>query len=306
MNDTDWSEVSSKKTKNRGSNSNGAPTSSAISIRSANVSGVKTGTGRKASVPQGKVFVGGMSWDTDEDSLRDYFSQYGHIAALEIPRGDNKVFFASQLVFCHEIQLPRFFRIHPQVPRGFAFVTFTDPDVVSEVIGLKHWIDNHPVEVKPAVGIGHEALQQPMKCAISCAAAGSKLAAGTVPEPSVVQPAQLLPQLNSNLSAPQSTAAAAITAPAISRPVTAWSGAVIKNAAAAATATLPAFSPNDFPPALNTKTTPATTAAPTKPTLSYASMVGRTPPTPQTPASQPPRSIASVGAAADMTSEHRR
>jgi hypothetical protein len=91
MSDTDWSEVSSKKTKNRPSASIGASSASSAPFRVAPFAGVKTGTGRKAPVPQGKVFVGGLSWDTDEDSLHDYFSKYGEVCALEIPRGENKV-----------------------------------------------------------------------------------------------------------------------------------------------------------------------------------------------------------------------
>ena len=91
MSDTDWSEVSSKKTKNRPSTSFGASATPSASFRVAPLAGVKTGTGRKAPVPQGKVFVGGLSWDTDEDSLHDYFSKYGELCALEIPRGENKV-----------------------------------------------------------------------------------------------------------------------------------------------------------------------------------------------------------------------
>ncbi len=106
---------------------------------------------------------------------------------------------------------------------------------------------------------------------------------------------------NPSTATPYYAPAAQVPAPAASRPITAWSGAVVKNAAAAAAATLPVFTPDDFPPALSTKTTTASNPGPPKPIMSYASMVGRPPPT-----SQPSRSIASVGSAADMTSEHRR
>ena len=92
MSDEDWSEVSSKKTKNRAPAATGGYASSSFQpARVVQVAGVKTGTGRKAPVPQGKVFVGGLSWDTDEDSLHHYFSEYGEISAVEIPRGENKV-----------------------------------------------------------------------------------------------------------------------------------------------------------------------------------------------------------------------
>ena len=189
-----------------------------------------------------------------------------------------------------------------QVPRGFAFVTFADPDVVNEVVGPRHWIDNHPVEVKPAVGIGHEALQQPGKAMAPPVSTGSKVAAvDSTPVQPPQAPSQPLSAQNSNVAAPYYTQATSAPAPAPSRPITAWSGAVVKNAAAAAAANLPTFTPDDFPPALSSKSTPAPAPVTPKPSLSYASMVGRPP-----PASQPSRSIASVGSAADMTSENRR
>ena len=188
-----------------------------------------------------------------------------------------------------------------QVPRGFAFVTFADPDVVGEVVGPRHWIDNHPVEVKHAVGIGHEALQQPVKSVVIAGATTPRPAETSVvlPPHVPIQPSPVVQ--NPNPATPYYAPAAPVAAPAPSRPVTAWSGAVVKNAAAAAAATLPVFTPDDFPPALSTKPTTASNPAPPKPSMSYASMVGRPPPT-----SQPSRSIASVGSAADMTSEHRR
>lgn len=192
-----------------------------------------------------------------------------------------------------------------QAPRGFAFVTFSDPDVVAEVVGPRHWIDNHPVEVKPAVGIGHEALQQPGKVVVPSSSSGTKVAVGAASELSIPQSAPASTQLppSSAQAAPYYAQAAPVVAPspAPSRPITAWSGAVVKNAAAAAAATLPAFTPDDFPAALSTKSTTAATPATPKPVLSYASMVGRPAPT-----SQASRSIASVGSAADMTSESRR
>ncbi len=172
------------------------------------------------------------------------------------------------------------------------------------MVGPRHWIDNHPVEVKPAVGIGHEALQQPVKIVVPASSTALKAAVGAVPEPTILQPAPSLTQLlpSSNPAAPYYAQSAPVPAAAApSRPITAWSGAVVKNAAAAAAATLPAFTPDDFPAALSTKAASTATVATPKPALSYASMVGR-----PAPASQASRSIASVGSAADMTSESRR
>ena len=161
--------------------------------------------------------------------------------------------------------------------------------------------------MKPAVSVGHEALQLPGKVLTPASSTAFKLPVGTASESSFAVPAQapVQPPVVHNpspvASAPYyAQAAVPAPAPAVSRTVTAWSGAVVKNAAAAAAATLPAFTPDDFPAALSTKSAPATAPPPPR-TLSYASMVGRTP-----PASQTSRSIASVGSAADMTSEHRR
>lgn len=59
----------------------------------------------------GKIFVGGLSWQTNEESLRWHFEQYGPVLNVEVMRdrvtGD---------------------------PRGFAFVTFTDAETVDIIM----------------------------------------------------------------------------------------------------------------------------------------------------------------------------
>ncbi|CAI7787088.1 unnamed protein product, partial [Closterium sp. NIES-53] len=67
---------------------------------------------------QGKLFIGGISWDTTEDRLRDYFQTYGEVREVVImkDRTTGKA-------------------------RGFGFVIFADPDVADRVVLEKHTID---------------------------------------------------------------------------------------------------------------------------------------------------------------------
>ncbi|CAN8273833.1 unnamed protein product [Cochlearia groenlandica] len=76
----------------------------------------------------GKLFIGGISWDTDEDRLREYFSSYGDLVEAVIMR-DRTTGRA----------------------RGFGFIVFADPCVAERVIMEKHIIDGRTVEAKKAV-----------------------------------------------------------------------------------------------------------------------------------------------------------
>ncbi|KAJ4903504.1 RNA-binding (RRM/RBD/RNP motifs) family protein [Raphanus sativus] len=77
---------------------------------------------------QGKLFIGGISWDTDENLLREYFTNYGEV---------------SQVTVMREKATSR--------PRGFGFVSFSDPAVIDRVLQTKHHIDNRDVDVKRAM-----------------------------------------------------------------------------------------------------------------------------------------------------------
>lgn len=70
----------------------------------------------------GKLFIGGISWDTDEEHLKDYFSKYGEVVEAVIMR-DRATGRA----------------------RGFGFVIFADPAVAESVIMDKHMIDGRTV-----------------------------------------------------------------------------------------------------------------------------------------------------------------
>ncbi|KAJ4913270.1 RNA-binding (RRM/RBD/RNP motifs) family protein [Raphanus sativus] len=76
----------------------------------------------------GKLFVGGISWDTDEERLGEYFSKYGDLVESVIMR-DRATGRA----------------------RGFGFIVFADPSVAERVIMDKHTIDGRTVEAKKAV-----------------------------------------------------------------------------------------------------------------------------------------------------------
>ncbi|CAN8063393.1 unnamed protein product [Agarophyton chilense] len=75
-----------------------------------------------------KVFVGGLSWETDEQSLHDYFARYGSVSDCVIMRD----------------------RLTGH-PRGFGFVTYDDQLVAERVASEFHELDGRQVEAKIAV-----------------------------------------------------------------------------------------------------------------------------------------------------------
>ncbi|PON77146.1 Splicing factor-like protein [Trema orientale] len=76
----------------------------------------------------GKLFIGGISWDTNEERLKEYFSAFGDVVEAVIMK-DRTTGRA----------------------RGFGFVVFADPSVAERVIKEKHNIDGRMVEAKKAV-----------------------------------------------------------------------------------------------------------------------------------------------------------
>lgn len=77
---------------------------------------------KKMQSDNGKLFIGGISWDTDEDRLKEYFSAYGDVVEAVIMK-DRTTGRA----------------------RGFGFVVFADPSVAERVIKEKHNIDGRMV-----------------------------------------------------------------------------------------------------------------------------------------------------------------
>ena len=70
----------------------------------------------------GKLFIGGISWDTDEERLKEYFGKYGEVVEAMIMRD----------------------RVTGRA-RGFGFIIFADPAVAERVIMDKHMIDGRTV-----------------------------------------------------------------------------------------------------------------------------------------------------------------
>ena len=70
----------------------------------------------------GKLFIGGISWDTDEERVKEYFSKYGEVVEAVIMRD----------------------RVTGRA-RGFGFVVFADPNVAERVVMEKHVVDGRTV-----------------------------------------------------------------------------------------------------------------------------------------------------------------
>mmetsp|Transcript_15099 Transcript_15099/g.23391 ORF Transcript_15099/g.23391 Transcript_15099/m.23391 type:complete len:460 (+) Transcript_15099:78-1457(+) len=69
----------------------------------------------------GQLFVGGLAWETTEDSLRSYFRQFGPIRHVAVKGG-----------------------------RGFAFVRFRNPiDAETALLRGQHLVDDKSIDVKP-------------------------------------------------------------------------------------------------------------------------------------------------------------
>merc|ERR1719464_1335942 len=76
----------------------------------------------------GKLFVGGLSWQTSQDKLREYFGQFGTVTDV--------------LVMKDPIT---------QRSRGFGFITFSNPDAVDRVLSVpSHCLDGKKIDPKHA------------------------------------------------------------------------------------------------------------------------------------------------------------
>ncbi|KAL6572560.1 hypothetical protein OROMI_013518 [Orobanche minor] len=86
---------------------------------------------------QSKLFVGGISWVTTEDILKDHFDKYGTVLSSVIAKDRN----SGQ-------------------PRGFAFVTFSESSAVERALQESHQILSRTVEVKRAIPRSEQQSQQ--------------------------------------------------------------------------------------------------------------------------------------------------
>ncbi|KAK6124774.1 hypothetical protein DH2020_041481 [Rehmannia glutinosa] len=76
----------------------------------------------------GKLFIGGISWDTSEERLKEYFQTFGEIVEAVIMK-DRTTGRA----------------------RGFGFIVFANASVAERVVRERHIIDGRTVEAKKAV-----------------------------------------------------------------------------------------------------------------------------------------------------------
>uniref|UniRef100_A0A8D8TAQ7 Heterogeneous nuclear ribonucleoprotein 27C n=1 Tax=Cacopsylla melanoneura TaxID=428564 RepID=A0A8D8TAQ7_9HEMI len=87
---------------------------------------------------QGKLFVGGLSWETTQESLQRYFSRYGEVIDCVVMKNNET-----------------------GRSRGFGFVTFADPNNVTVVIqNCPHQLDGRTIDPKPC---NPRTLQKPKK-----------------------------------------------------------------------------------------------------------------------------------------------
>lgn len=80
---------------------------------------------------EGKLFLGGLSWDTTEDKLKEHFSKYGDIQDVVVmrePMGGRS--------------------------RGFGFVHFVSAEMADRALDDSHTIDNKTIDAKKAVPKG--------------------------------------------------------------------------------------------------------------------------------------------------------
>ncbi|XP_010498136.1 PREDICTED: heterogeneous nuclear ribonucleoprotein 1-like [Camelina sativa] len=79
----------------------------------------------------GKLFVGGVSWETTEETFVNYFGKFGEVV--------DSVFMTDRMT---------------GNPRGFGFVTFADSAVAEKVLEEEHVLDDRKVELKRTVPRG--------------------------------------------------------------------------------------------------------------------------------------------------------
>ncbi|KAK2070038.1 hypothetical protein P8C59_004572 [Phyllachora maydis] len=81
-----------------------------------------------SSKEDGKMFIGGLNWETTDDSLREYFSQFGEVVECTVMRDGAT-----------------------GRSRGFGFLTFKDAKTVNVVMVKEHHLDGKIIDPKRAI-----------------------------------------------------------------------------------------------------------------------------------------------------------
>ncbi|KAF1984331.1 RNA-binding domain-containing protein [Aulographum hederae CBS 113979] len=76
----------------------------------------------------GKMFIGGLNWETTDQSLKEYFSQFGEVLECTVMRDGPS-----------------------GRSRGFGFLTFKDPKTVNTVMVKEHYLDGKIIDPKRAI-----------------------------------------------------------------------------------------------------------------------------------------------------------
>ncbi|GKT49053.1 putative RNA-binding protein sce3 [Colletotrichum spaethianum] len=74
------------------------------------------------------MFIGGLNWETTDQSLRDYFTQFGEVVECTVMRDSST-----------------------GRSRGFGFLTFRDPKTVNIVMVKEHFLDGKIIDPKRAI-----------------------------------------------------------------------------------------------------------------------------------------------------------
>ncbi|KAI0505931.1 hypothetical protein F5B22DRAFT_625984 [Xylaria bambusicola] len=106
-----------------------AANSTAVPMRQEESLGPAFHTTRGPSAKEdGKMFIGGLNWETTDQSLRDYFSQFGEVTECTVMRDGAT-----------------------GRSRGFGFLTFKDPKTVNIVMVKEHFLDGKLIDPKRAI-----------------------------------------------------------------------------------------------------------------------------------------------------------